>query len=98
VYLFTAEVYQSGSEAEERLLPPSYHQLTNSQQRNIIRPKPLKLPVDAQAHQRERKSFNFTRYHLFCCLCGQLRGICGGMIKKHLPITAEGEIPIIIGL
>ncbi|XP_053387197.1 neogenin-like [Mercenaria mercenaria] len=48
-----AEVYQSGSEAEERLLPPSYHQLTNSQQRNIIRPKPLKLPVDAQSHQRE---------------------------------------------
>jgi len=50
----TADIYnQSGSEAEERLLPPSYHQLTNSQQRNIIRPKPLKLPVNAETH-RER--------------------------------------------
>ncbi|KAL4216343.1 putative aminophospholipid-translocase [Mactra antiquata] len=48
-----AEIYQSGSEAEERLLPPSYHQLSNTQQRNIIRPKPLKLPVDSQSHQRE---------------------------------------------
>ncbi|WAR29086.1 NEO1-like protein [Mya arenaria] len=47
-----ADIYNlSGSEAEERLLPPSYNQLTNSQQRNIIRPKPLKLPVDAQTHR-----------------------------------------------
>lgn len=58
--MFPAEIYQSGSEAEERLLPPpSYHQLLNSQQRNIIRPKPLKLPVDAQSHQRERKCHCF---------------------------------------
>ncbi|XP_052264335.1 neogenin-like isoform X3 [Dreissena polymorpha] len=49
-----ADIYtQSGSEAEERLLPPSYNQLPNSQQRNIIRPKPLKLSVDAQTHIRE---------------------------------------------
>ena len=53
---FSAEIYQSGSEAEERLLPPSYHQLTNSQQRNIVvRPKPLKIPVDGQQHMRDRK-------------------------------------------
>ena len=51
----SAEIYQSGSEAEERLLPPQYHQLPPNQQRNIIRPKPLKIPVDAQTHTRERK-------------------------------------------
>ena len=54
-YFITADIYQSGSEAEERLLPPQYHQLPPQQQRNIIRPKPLKIPVDAQTHQRERK-------------------------------------------
>ena len=44
----------SGSEAEERLLPPAYHQLQQQQQqqqqqqRNIIRPKPIKIPQDGK--------------------------------------------------